>query len=186
MKKATKKATPKINTQGLVEQGNNALSNLQPELAMKFFERALSMSAQDTNIMDALADVYLQLDHQDKALRLLLMSTSLAPEANPFKWLYLAQLQDGEGSKITYLKAIGILKKMIANNSSANDKIVNNTMNNDDTASSNNGNNTASDFDVSIWNKQIAKAYCSICELYLTDLCYEDQAEVSMGIYMFM
>ena len=91
MKKQSKKNPKKIPVEALIAQGNNALSTMQPELALKFFERAIGMSPEDTNIMDALADVHLQLDNQDEALELLLMSTSLAPESNPFKWLYLAQ-----------------------------------------------------------------------------------------------
>jgi Flp pilus assembly protein TadD len=49
-------------------QGNNALLNVQPELAVNFFERANNMAPKDTNIMDALADVHLQLDNQEEAL----------------------------------------------------------------------------------------------------------------------
>jgi hypothetical protein len=45
---------------------------VQPELAVKFFERANNMAPEDTNIMDALADVHLQLDNQEEALALLL------------------------------------------------------------------------------------------------------------------
>jgi hypothetical protein len=45
---------------------------VQPELAVKFFERANNMAPGDTNIMDALADVHLQLDNQEEALALLL------------------------------------------------------------------------------------------------------------------
>lgn len=113
MKKQSKKNLKSVPVEALIAQGNNALSTMQPELALKFFERAIGMSPQDTNIMDALADVHLQLDNQEEALELLLMSTSLAPEANPFKWLYLAQLQDGVDSVTTYLKGISLLELLI-------------------------------------------------------------------------
>lgn len=115
MKKGLKKNSKRVTVEALVAQGNNAVSTMQPELAVKFFERAIGMSPQDTNIMDALADVHLQLDNQEEALELLLMSTSLAPEVNPFKWLYLAQLQDGLDSVTTYLKGISMLELLINN-----------------------------------------------------------------------
>ena len=114
MKKGGKKVAKAVVTvEGLVEQGNNALSKLQPELAVKFFQRARAISPDDTNVLDALADVHLQLGDQEEALELLLMSTSLAPEANPFKWLYLAQLQDGLDAVATYSKAISILEALL-------------------------------------------------------------------------
>ena len=138
-----------ITTEKLVEQGNNALMAMQPELAVKFFQRAYDMDSNDTNIMDALADVHMQLGAQEHALELLLKSTSLAPEINPFKWLYLAQLQMGTDSVQTYLKAIEIMGK-------ANINIHD---------------------DQQMYQKQTVKAYCSIAELYLTDLCYEENAE---------
>ena len=102
-----------VTVEGLVEQGNNALSKLQPELAVKFFQRARAIRPDDTNVMDALADVHLQLGDQEEALELLLMSKSLAPEANPFKWLYLAQLQNGLDAVTTYSKAISILEALL-------------------------------------------------------------------------
>ena len=117
-KKATKVAPKKtVSVDDLIEQGNNALSKLQPELAIKFFMRASELSPEDTNIMDALADVHLNLGDQEEALQLLLMSTALAPEANPFKWLYLAQLQIGLEAITTYMRAIEILEKMLRSES---------------------------------------------------------------------
>ena len=117
MKKGGKKAakgagaaTKVVTAEALVAQGNNAMASMQPELAVKFFKRAHDMCPENTDIMDALADVHLQLGDQESALDLLLMSTSLAPDVNPFKWLYLAQLQEGEDSVTTYLKAISILE----------------------------------------------------------------------------
>ena len=115
MKKGTKKLAKGVTVEALIAQGNAALSNMQPELAVKFFERANGMSPMDTNVMDALADVHLQLGDQARALELLLTSTSLAPEANPFKWLYLAQLQEGLDSVATYTRGIVILEMMMKN-----------------------------------------------------------------------
>mmetsp|Transcript_35904 Transcript_35904/g.33992 ORF Transcript_35904/g.33992 Transcript_35904/m.33992 type:complete len:360 (-) Transcript_35904:46-1125(-) len=151
MKKGSKKTSKVVVTvEGLIEQGNNALLSVQPELAVQFFERAHSMAPVDTNIMDTLADVHLQLDNQEEALALLLASTSLAPDMNPFKWCYLAQLQEGLVAVSTYLMGISILEKMTA----------------------------SEEIDSATLKKQIAKAHCSIGEIYLTDLCYDSEAEI--------
>ena len=103
----------KVTTDALIEQGNIALSRFEPELALNFFLRAHEMKSDDTNIMDALADIHLQLGNQNDAYQLLLKSTSIAPEVNPHKWLYLAQLQEGCESLSSYEKAAEILNKLI-------------------------------------------------------------------------
>ena len=150
---ASKKTTTgsEVTTTKLVEQGNNAVAAMQPELALKFFQRAHDMDPHDTNIVDALADVHLQLGSPDKALELLLMSTSSAPEINPFKWLYLAQLQQGADAVHTYLKAIEIIERVAHACSDATE--------------------------LRVLQKQIAKACCGVAELFLTDLCFDENAE---------
>lgn len=52
--KSKKKKEP-VKAEDLVDQGNAALSKMQPELALKFYSRALSLAPENTNIMDALA-----------------------------------------------------------------------------------------------------------------------------------
>lgn len=150
---ASKKATSgsEITTEKLVEQGNNAVATMQPELALKFFQRAHDMNPDDTNIIDALADVHLQLGSPEKALDLLLISTSLAPEVNPFKWLYLAQLYQGMEAVNTYLKAIEIMERASKSCTGANE--------------------------LRVFRRQTAKACCGVAELFLTDLCFDDDAE---------
>lgn len=143
----TKKNSKNLTPEMLIEQANIALSNMQPELALKFYERALLLTPNDTNIMDALSDVYIQLGDSIKGKELLLNSVALQPTMNPYKWMYLAQLQQGLESKNSYIKGIELLLPL------ANDNIE--------------------------IRQHLCKIYCSIAELYLTDLCYEEDAEES-------
>ncbi len=80
--------------EGLVEQGN--------------------IAPDDTNIMDALADAYLQLGEHCEALSLLELSTSRSPEENPYKWCYLAQLQAGSDAVGSYQRGINLLSEQLA------------------------------------------------------------------------
>jgi tetratricopeptide (TPR) repeat protein len=130
--------------QQLVDQGMVALSRLEPELASTFFQRALALSPEDTNIMDALADTYIQIGEPEQALPLLQASVALAPTENVFKWLYLAQLQQARLAVATYGKAIELMTELVQ---SETDEVK-----------------------ARIATKQIAKAYCGIAELFLTDL----------------
>ncbi len=145
MSRNNKKNIEDLTPELLIEQANIALSNVQPELALKFYERALLLSPNDTNIMDALSDVYIQLGNNVKGKELLLNSVTLQPTVNPYKWMYLAQLQQGLEAKNSYNKGIELLLPLATDNSEI--------------------------------QHQLCKIYCSIAELYLTDLCYEDGAE---------
>ena len=139
-----------ISVSSLVEEGSKALARMEPELAQKFFERALSLEPNNTNLMDALADIFIQVGEPDKAVELLKNSTKLAPNLNPYKWLFLAQLHCGKDSANLYRQAINVLEEY------TKDK----------------GQDEAS-----LIKKQVVRAYCSIADLYLTDLCFEEDAE---------
>jgi len=147
--------TLETTTDRLVEQGQLALQNFQPDLALKFFQRALVAAPGDTNIMDALADVHLQLGQVSQAKSLLEESTVRAPTINCFKWLFLAQLQEGFDAVRSYQRAIELLSELILQSPQ-----------------------TGKDFNSeSLLKKQITRAHVAIAELYLTDLCFENAAE---------
>ena len=145
----------KYSVNDLISKASDALNKLQPDLASKFYQKALEIEPSNTNLMDALADVQLQLGQTYEALDLLTKSTTIAPNENPYKWMFLAQLQNGINALESYNKGITLL-----NLSMTNDLDVINDVEK-----------------VRFYKKQISKAFCSIAELYLTDLCYEDEAE---------
>lgn len=88
----------------IIPFSNNLL--YQPELAVAFFQRAMEMEPSNTNVMDALAEVLMQLGDCEKSLELLTRSTTEAPSVNPFKWMYLAQLQGGEEALASYRRGV--------------------------------------------------------------------------------
>jgi len=152
--KGTSKSKSTFTVDDLISKANDALNKLQPDLACKFYQKALQMEPQNTNIMDALADVLIQLGQSSEALNLLTQSTLIAPNENPYKWMFLAQLQTGIDAMESYNRGIILLTSV------TNDPDINNV-----------------EGKLEFYNKQISKAYCSIAELYLTDLCYEEGAE---------
>ena len=95
-----------------------------------------------------LAEVLLQIGETTEAFSLLQKSISLQPESNPSKWCYLAQLQESFEALSSYQKAIEIATVMLQSSSSVNGAE-----------------------DQKSYQKLIAKTYCSIADLYMTDLC---------------
>jgi tetratricopeptide (TPR) repeat protein len=113
IKRNSQKPKKAATAEDLILQANIALSKIQPELASQFYQRALLLSPNDTNIMDALADVYLQLGEHEQAFDLLKQSTEKEPRSNPFKWCFFAQLQSGFNALQSYNQGIEILTETL-------------------------------------------------------------------------
>ncbi|KAJ1414817.1 hypothetical protein B484DRAFT_366118 [Ochromonadaceae sp. CCMP2298] len=122
---------------------------MQVELAEQFFSRALEAAPSDTSIMDALADAHLQLGNTDRAKELLVASTEGAPTANPYKWLFLGQLMEGEQAVRCYTQGIDVLTAAATGVQEGEEE---------------------GEAERRVMLKQVAKAHCSIAEIYMTDL----------------
>ena len=53
-------AVSDVTASALVNQGNEALARFNPELALQFFQRARTLEPSDPGLMDATAEIYLQ------------------------------------------------------------------------------------------------------------------------------
>lgn len=89
-----------------IHEAQEALNNLDIEYASSCFHEALVLSPTNTNLMDALADLKLQLGDVVSAAQLLEESTRLAPDVNCTKWMFLAQLCRGEKSALCFQTGI--------------------------------------------------------------------------------
>eukprot|EP00946_MAST-07B_sp_MAST-7B-sp1_P000028 g28.t1 len=141
------------------------------DLACKFLTRALETSPSDPTLLDALADVYLQLGNMEAAGMLLDKSARVAPDAGAAKWLSLGQLRQGEEAAACYQRGIAILNRELSaasgNGSSAHSSSPPATA----TASPSPAVSAAA------ITEALASAHCSIVELYMTDLCDKEGAE---------
>lgn len=169
---------PKATFEDLMAQGHKARDSMHPELASQFFARALEMNPDDTSALDVLAEVYAELGDVDKAIPLLQKSIDLSPLESPFKWLLIAQFQEGFTSLESYRKGIELMIPM-------RDKYIAHAHANGATSQIEMtpplpgvGDGMESPAKAAAHlTTLIAKAYVSISELYMTDLCYEDDAE---------
>jgi len=111
------------------------------------------MAPADTGIMDLLAQAYIEMGDTDKARVLLQESTRLAPDSGPEKWLDLGQLSPGRTALQCFQKAIDLLMAQLSSGGGAEDL-----------------------------RKQLAiqmsTAYCSMGEIFTTELCDEPEAEM--------
>lgn len=145
-----------MSLEALMDQGEKALGQFNPELALKFFSRALEQSPNDTSILDLLGETSIHAGLPGEALAYFLRSSVLKPDENAYKWLYLGQLQEAETSLKCFRKGIAMLSATLA---ATDDKGITATA------------------EATKVRKEIAKAYCSIADIYMTDLCMEVDAE---------
>jgi tetratricopeptide (TPR) repeat protein len=153
-------------TDKIIEKGHELMGRAQPAMAARFFLKALEQRSEDTSIMDTLADCFLGMGDARSALPLIERSIELAPESSPYKYLYMAQLEEGHESLASFQTAIRVFTKLREENGGDGSSVFNMEVENG------NGGKKAVGT-----NKELAKAYCGIAELYLTDLCDEEDAE---------
>ena len=83
--------------------------------------------------------------------QVLTRSISLAPEEGPDKYLNMAQLHEGREALEFYHKGLAIMQKQLGNGDDNNKR--------------------------QHLKQRLCIAYCSVGELFLTDLCFEEDAE---------
>lgn len=114
-KVAAKPAKKQYTVEDLLNKATECYEDGKFELSSKFYVSALAKEPENTQIMDALADVYMQMGDVDNALLLLKKSTDLAPLDNPFKWMFLGQLQSCTEAVDSYRRGIEILNNSLNN-----------------------------------------------------------------------
>ncbi|OQS07686.1 hypothetical protein THRCLA_00321 [Thraustotheca clavata] len=151
----------KVTAQALLAKGEELVDQCQPELAIKFFQKAAAMEPNRSEIFDAIGELATEIGDPDTAAQAFGRSIELAPKSNPGKWLYFAQLVQGEESEKYTLQGIAYMKELMP--------AMPGIENTDESK---------------LLRKQICDAYCSLGELYMSDLCDLDDAEAKCEFYL--
>jgi len=162
---------PKHNTDELVKRGHAAMTSFNPELAVEFYGRALEQDKSNCDIMDSLADALLQIGDHENAKPLLQRSIAVDPSGSPYKHIYLGQMLADREALDSYERAIALL---IRDYAAAQENIAD-TMSMDVEEPIPVELNKRSN--PSLLKKQLAKAYCNVADLFLTDLAEDEGAE---------
>lgn len=138
----------------LIKQAEQFTESLELEKAVKLYDQGIRQYPNDTLILDAYTDLLLQLDQSEKAKSLIERSIQLNPNKEGRKYLNYAEMLKGHESLQMYKKGIEVLYKDFSDYKAG--------LRNEDADRA---------------EKQIASAYASIADLYMTDLCDEANAE---------
>jgi len=127
------------------------VNEFEHEKAAMIYDKALIKHPNCTSILDGYGELLMTIGDLGKAKTLLLKSVSLNANHGSKKHLLLGQILEGKESINAYKQALEILTKDLAN---SNDKS-----------------------EIKAISQQIAKAHAAIAEVYMTDCCYEENAE---------
>eukprot|EP01116_Phalansterium_solitarium_P000102 TRINITY_DN10064_c0_g1_i1.p1 TRINITY_DN10064_c0_g1~~TRINITY_DN10064_c0_g1_i1.p1 ORF type:complete len:365 (-),score=101.14 TRINITY_DN10064_c0_g1_i1:291-1322(-) len=142
----------------LLAKAEELLLAYNPELAEKFYKRALEQEPTNSDALDAYGSFLLEVDRFDEAKEVFLKSIEVAPDADSAKYMNMGQLSEGQEAIKHFSRGIAIMEEQLNEVQQLKpSKSKKETM--------------------LQLRQQISAAYCSIAEVYLTDECFEEQAE---------
>ncbi|XP_039661829.1 probable assembly chaperone of rpl4 isoform X1 [Perca fluviatilis] len=161
--KAKKKTAEKYSVQQLLEKTEECMDSFDFEMAGLFCQRALDVDSTNLLALDMQGHICSELGDTQKAKGAFLRAVELSPDVGHSKYMYLGQIHTGQEAVDYYTKGIQVLL-------SALDKQV-------QTTQAQAGAAAPPDEDTELPTaKDVCVAYCSMAEIYLTDLCMEEGA----------
>ncbi|XP_061676491.1 uncharacterized protein si:dkey-12j5.1 [Syngnathoides biaculeatus] len=160
--KAKKKTAAKYSVEQLLDKTEECMDSFDFEMAGLYCQRALDLESTNLQALDMLGHISSELGNIEKAKSVFLRAVELSPDVGHSKYMYLGQIHTGQEAVDYYSKGIQVLL-------SALDKQARTT----DLAGA--AAPVVEDPERSTM-KDISVAYCSMAELYLTDLCMEEGA----------
>jgi len=106
--------------------------------------------------LDGLCEAFMDAGLPEQAKMVASRSIALAPDAGAHKWLVLAQTSEGKEALAAYARGSALLEAQLAAASASGDAETSQQL-----------------------ARQVASAYCAVAELFMTDLCFEADAESS-------
>ncbi|XP_030606092.1 probable assembly chaperone of rpl4 [Archocentrus centrarchus] len=160
--KAKKKTAEKYSVQQLLQKTEECMDSFDFEMAGLFCQRALDVEPTNLQVLDMLGHIYSELGDTQKAKEAFLHAVALSPDVGHGKYMYLGQIHTGQEAVDYYTRGIHVLL---------------NALEKQETTTAQAGAAAQPDEDPELpTEKDVSVAYCSIAEIYLTDLCMEEGA----------
>ncbi|XP_024123082.1 probable assembly chaperone of rpl4 [Oryzias melastigma] len=160
--KAKKKTSEKYSVDQLLEKTEEYMDSFDFEMAGLFCQRALDVDPNNLQALDMQGHICSELGDTQKAKGVFLRAVELSPDEGHSKYMYLGQIHTGSEAVGYYTKGIQVLLS---------------TLEKQESKSAQAGAAAAPVEDQELPSeKDVSVAYCSIAEIYLTDLCMEEGA----------
>ncbi|XP_076010020.1 uncharacterized protein LOC143003311 [Genypterus blacodes] len=161
--KAKKKSAEKYTVHQLLEKTEEYMDSFDFDMAALFCQRALDVEPNNLQALDMLGDICSELGDTHKAKGAFLRAVELRPDEGHSKYMYLGQIHTGQEAVDHYTKGIQVLLCVLDKQAQSNQA----------EAGAAAGPDEALQLPTA---KDACVAYCSIAEIYLTDLCMEEGA----------
>jgi tetratricopeptide (TPR) repeat protein len=140
----------------MLKNAENLMYRMEFDQARQLYERIIQQDSKNLKALGGLAEALLELGDTETAKKALLRAIEIEPNQGAAKYLTLAQLLEGLEAITCYQKGLSILitqrGKAVAEQGENSEKVKK-------------------------LNQQIATAFCAAAEIYLTDACFEENAE---------
>lgn len=128
--------------------------------ACELYQHAAMQQPDNTSILDAFGEVLFELGRDADARQVLERSVSIDPTGNHSKYMILAQISKEQEASTHYQTGTALLQaKLEAAVGEASSSAA------------------IPSHEIRALRRELSNAYCSLAELYMTDLCDEDDAE---------
>uniref|UniRef100_UPI00398EB74A uncharacterized protein n=1 Tax=Pristiophorus japonicus TaxID=55135 RepID=UPI00398EB74A len=158
-KKAKKKTEGKYSVEQLLEKAEECIDNLNFERAQMFCQRALDMEPNNLTILDMMGNIFAELGNSEKAKEVFQQAVMLSPDKGHAKYMYLGQMHCGQEAVQYFNKGIELMIKDYQQQKEMATQAASSDLDN-----------------AEVTPQNISTAFCSVAEIFLTDLCLEDEA----------
>jgi len=160
--KAKKKTAEKYSVLQLLEKTEECMDSFDFEMAALYCQRALDLESTNLQALDMLGHICSELGDTQKAKGVFLRAVELSPDVGHSKYMYLGQIHTGQEAVDYYTRGIQVLLSTLEKQAQTTPQA---------------GAAAPLDEDPGLPTvKDVSVAYCSIAEIYLTDLCMEEGA----------
>ncbi|XP_074509894.1 uncharacterized protein LOC141779128 [Sebastes fasciatus] len=161
--RAKKKTAEKYSVQQLLEKTEENMDSFDFEMAGLFCQRALDVEPTNLQALDMQGHICSELGDTQKAKGAFLRAVELSPDVGHSKYMYLGQIHTGQEGVDYYTKGIQVLLSALEKQGQTTEAQA--------------GAAAPPDKDAELPTaKDVSVAYCSMAEIYLTDLCMEEGA----------
>ncbi|XP_048881509.1 uncharacterized protein si:dkey-12j5.1 isoform X2 [Brienomyrus brachyistius] len=160
--KAKKKTAERYTAEQLLEKTQECMDNFDFEMARLFCQRALDIEPTNLNTLDMFGNICAELGDVEKAKQVFLRAVELSPDEGHSKYMYLGQMHTGKEAIQHFSKGIEIMLKELEKQARPAPPVA-------AAAAAVNRNPEVTAKDMSV-------AFCSVAEIYFTDLCMEEGA----------
>ena len=147
-------------TDEVLNLASEFLDACNPQAAQLIFEEALAANPDDAILLDALGELLYDLGEEEQAKARFLKSAEVSPGGSHAKWVHLGTMSEGAEAVGYFRRGINLLESRVMAASAAAKASF------------------ASSLDsVTLLKRSLSNSYCSIAEIYMSDLCDEPEAE---------